>query len=155
MELTKREYDEKQEELSKVLEDLDKALILQRETKSFMDFSENSELDAANHQVMLLQKRRSELQEQLNNCEIITPTRGPRIALGNIIRVTEVDDTGSPLEKSREFRIVSDNSDTVIKKTLSIESPLGKSILGEISGVYLIQTPSGGVRYKVEKIADE
>ena len=151
MELTKREYDEKQEELSKVLEDLDKALILQREAKSFMDFSENSELDAANHQVMLLQKRRSEL----NNCEIITPTRGPRIALGNIIRVTEVDDTGSPLEKSREFRIVSDNSDTVIKKTLSIESPLGKSILGEISGVYLIQTPSGGVRYKVEKIADE
>ena len=113
MELTKREYDEKQEELSKVLEDLDKALILQREAKSFMDFSENSELDAANHQVMLLQKRRSELQEQLNNCEIITPTRGPRIALGNIIRVTEVDDTGSPLEKSREFRIVSDNSDTV------------------------------------------
>ena len=89
MELTKREYDEKQEELSKVLEDLDKALILQREAKSFMDFSENSELDAANHQVMLLQKRRSELQEQLNNCEIITPPRGPRIALGNIIRVTE------------------------------------------------------------------
>lgn len=40
MELTKREYDEKQEELSKVLEDLDKALILQREAKSFMDFSE-------------------------------------------------------------------------------------------------------------------
>lgn len=155
MELTKREYDEKQEELSKVLEDLDKALIFQREAKSFMDFSENSELDAANHQVMLLQKRRSELQEQLNNCEIITPTRGPRIALGNIIRVTEVDDAGSPLEKSREFRIVSDSSDTVIKKTLSIESPLGKSILGEISGVYLIQTPSGGVRYKVEKIADE
>lgn len=155
MELTEREYKEKQEELSKVISDLDNALIVQREAKGFMDFSENSELDAANHQVMLLQKKRSELQEQLTNCEVIIPARGPRIALGNIIRVYEVNDVGDAIDDIREFRIVSDNSDTVIRKTLSVESPLGKAILGETDGIFLIQTPSGGIRYKVEKIANE
>lgn len=175
MQLTREEVDEKQRELVEIAIELEETLKEQRVAKEFGDASENTELEAATQKAKYLNMKKFELEEQLSDYELIEVDNGPRLTLGSHVRVQKVDEKGTPLEESRVFLLSSEGTthdadiESVLqsfsgegakkdfrvtkKQRLGVNSTLGSAILNGTSGVYLIQTINGGVRYKVTKEA--
>lgn len=150
MELTSQEVREKEAALESLEIELKEALQQQQDAKALMDFSENSELEAATSRVIELQRRKNMLLDQLADYSIIRPDRGPRISIGNYVTFNKVDENNNPIDEPRTMRLASEG-DTVNKKTLNVESPLGKAILNGTSAIYTVQTAGGAIRYNVKK----
>lgn len=151
MELTIQEVREKEQLLEQVKEQLKEALEQQQDAKALMDFSENSELEAATSKVIELTRKKNDLIQQLTDPTIVRPEKGPRITLGCNVSFYRVDNNGNMISDPRVMRLASEG-DTINRMTLSIDSPLGKAILNGTSGIYTVQTEGGAIRYHVTKV---
>lgn len=150
IELTQFEVDEKLRELEQIEEELSDKLRQQRIAREFGDLSENSEYEVSTKDAKNLQKKKEELQEQLDNYVLVEPNNWPQITIGSIVRIRRVDSNNNPIDEERVLRIASEGN-SVQKQTLGINSPLGKAILNGTDGYYTIQTVNGGVHYYVKK----
>lgn len=147
--LTQKRLDELKEELvelttKKRLEVADQL----RQAKEMGDLSENSEYLEAREEQTRLERQIAETEEILRNVTIIK---------GGVSK--EAAEVGSAVEvlrdkKSSQFIIVGSEEAKPEAGYISNESPLGQALLGKKVGeVVEIVTPSGKLRYKIQKIS--
>ncbi len=145
------------QKLKKELEDLlkEKPKIAQRiaDARELGDLSENSEYHAAREALALLEMKIYQLQETLANARVLKDDDlDPDLAL-ILSTVTFVNlDTG----KESTYTLVSSGEADIREKKISIESPIGKGLLGKRVGDEVeIQVPAGKMRIKITKITRE
>jgi len=113
------------------------------------DLSENADYTSAKEEQGCLEGRILELEALVKNAEIVDPGSTPRDVVSLGCRVTVLEE-GS---ESEVFQIVgSTEADTRARK-ISLESPIGKALLGHRVGESVdVPTPSGKIAFKIQKI---
>jgi transcription elongation factor GreA len=132
---------EKQEEIKKSL----------ATARSFGDFSENSELDAAKDEQGQVAARILELEELIKNAEIIEDSeiKEDEVNLGSTVRLYD-----EQFDEEVDYSIVGTNEVDPFSGKISDRSPIGSALLGKKAGeVITVTTPNGENKYKIISVS--
>ena len=119
--------------------------------RSMGDLSENAEYDAAKEAQAHLEKRIAELESKLSRARIIENENIPsdKVYIGARVKLVD-DDTG----EESEYILVSAPEADYAQNKLSIESPIGKALMGHALGeIVEIKVPAGLLKYKIASIS--
>ncbi|HOD12688.1 MAG TPA: transcription elongation factor GreA [Candidatus Omnitrophota bacterium] len=149
--LTKEGYEKLQTELER-LKTVERNKISRAigEARLLGDISENAEYDAAKDAQAHCEARIAELEEKLSRVRIIDNEDIPKdkAFIGAFVTIVDVD-SGS---KDRYMLVSPEESDYESGK-ISIQSPIGKALLGRQVGEAIeINVPAGTLKYKITKI---
>lgn len=115
------------------------------------DLSENADYDAAKERSGLTEAKIRDFEAKLAAAEVIDPSK-----LNNVSRVTfgvtvVVEDVDSGEE--RRLTLVGPDESDADAGRISIESPIGKALLGkEVDDIARVKLPSGQREYEVREI---
>ena len=114
------------------------------------DLSENAEYDAAKEAQGLNEKRIAELGEKLANAQILGDNISKdEVLVGATVELKDLD-SGEELE----YTLVSELEADFSQGKISVDSPIGKGLLGHKKNeVVKITVPAGILRYKILKIS--
>ncbi|MDD5259114.1 MAG: transcription elongation factor GreA [bacterium] len=115
------------------------------------DISENAEYDAAKEAQALNEKKISELEGKLGRSEILDESRIPKdkISIGSVVKLM---DLGCNEEEC--YTLVSEMEADYAKGKISINSPIGKGLLGfKKDDIVEIKIPAGTLKYKIIEIS--
>lgn len=115
--------------------------------KEFGDLSENAEYDDARNEQSFVEGRLQELEDMIKRAKIVSKKAGgTSVGLGSKVTV-EVDG------EKEEYELVGANESDPTKGKVSVESPIGKALIGATKGeTVLVTTPSGKLEYKVVSV---
>ena len=115
--------------------------------KDFGDISENAEYEDAKNEQGMVEGRILVLENMIRNAVLIEePSGGGVVGVGSAVEVK--DDFGK-----QTFTIVGPAEVDVAQGRISMESPLGKALLGHKSGDQVeVQSPDGARRVKITKV---
>jgi len=149
--LTPDGYQKLQEDLEKLLKvDRPKNIKDISEARAHGDLSENAEYHAAKERQSFIEGRIQELQAKLALAEVIDPSRinQSKVAFGAKVRVL---DTGA--DEEYVFILVGPDEADVRSGKISINSPVGKSLLGkEVGDTVMIKAPARTMEYEILEI---
>ena len=114
------------------------------------DLSENAEYDAAKEAQGLLEARISKLEIDIANSRILEENS---TELNSVRLLTKV--TIENLENNilMQYAVVSHAEADLSKQKISVDSPIGKSLLGgKIDDIVSVNVPSGIMKFKIVKI---
>jgi transcription elongation factor GreA len=115
------------------------------------DLSENAEYHAARERQSFIEGRIKEIEDKLARAEVIDPSKlaGDRIAFGATIKLSNTD-TGEEVA----YRILGADESDLAKGSISITSPLARSLLGkQVGDEVRVRMPGGERTYEVLEIA--
>ena len=146
---------EKFMELKKELEELKtkgRAEVARKiaEARAHGDLSENAEYDAAKHEKELLEIKIRQLEETLARAKVIDTKSIPTDRVYILATVKLLD-----LNRNREveFTLVSPQEVNTAEGKISVQSPVGKALLGKkVGDVVEVKVPAGVVKYKILEI---
>jgi transcription elongation factor GreA len=150
--LTKEGIEKLKGELQQLIE-VDRKEIIKKikETREYGDLSENAEYDAARNQQSMIEGRIEELEALLKKAKVIDEAKAKanhdRVAIGAKIEVS--------VEGDKEMiQLVSSAESDPSKGNISVESPLGKALVGsKVNDIVKVTIPDGGsIDYKILKI---
>lgn len=119
------------------------------DARALGDLSENAEYHTSRADQAKNESRIQEIEEMLKYHEIIENSHSEFADLGSIIELEKVSD-----KTQKTYQLVSPEEADIVNNKLSIESPLGKIVLGKKEGDQVeMQTPSGEVKYKIIKVS--
>lgn len=139
------------EKIKKELADLKirrKAIIDRIQTaKEFGDLSENAEYDDARNEQSFVEGRIQELDEMIKQAKVVArQAGGATVALGSKVKV-EVEG------EKETYELVGVNESDPLSGKVSIESPIGKALMGAKKGETVeVSAPGGKLEYKVLEI---
>ena len=114
-----------------------------KEARSFGDFSENAELDAAREDHDKNPSRIAEIRHILSVARIVDTSETGELFVSIGTTVDLVDDKG----KAASFTIVGTTETDSLKRRISSESPAGAAMIGHAVGDRIsFTTPTGKVR---------
>lgn len=120
-----------------------------KETREYGDLSENAEYDAAREQQSMIEGRIEELEALLKKAKVLdeNPANHDKVVIGARV-VVEVDGD------KETYQLVSSAESDPASGHISVESPLGKALVGAKVGQKVeVAIPDGGsVVYTVKKI---
>lgn len=115
------------------------------------DLSENAEYDAAKEAQAHLTQRMQEIEDCLSRLEVITDEYiqdRSRVAFSATVTIVN---TTTDAEKT--YKIVGAHESDIQVGKISIESPVGKALIGKTVGdVTQVRTPRGVLEYEIIKI---
>ena len=115
------------------------------------DLSENAEYDAAKDAQGLHELKISKLEESLSSARIIDEND---ISTDKVSILSKVKIENVKLNKSFEYVIVSEEEANLQEGKISVESPIGKGLLGKKKGEKVtVKIPSGEVIFKIIDIS--
>ena len=117
------------------------------EARAHGDLSENAEYHAARERGGFNEGRIKELEDKLARAEIIDPAKldGDRVAFGARVRLLN-----TITEEEVTYRILGADEADLATGSISITSPIAKSLLGrEVGDEVTIRTPAGERAYEV------
>ncbi len=123
------------------------------EARSHGDLSENAEYHAAKEKQSFIAGRIQEVQTKLALAEVIDPSTisQDKIAFGATVKVL---DLASDEEKS--YTLVGSDESDVEKGKISINSPVGKSLIGKSIGeTVTVKVPARTIEYEILEIRFE
>lgn len=145
--ITKEGLSELKEELKKLLDEKRPEVARRiKDARELGDISENSEYDAAKQEQAFVEGRISELEEIIKNAKVTETHAKDAVDVGAkvTIHIDSTEDT---------FHIVGAPEADPINKKISIESPLGSSLMGKRVGDKIeVEAPVGKLTYKILKI---
>ena len=147
MQITERKLVELKKELNAVSTELEQSLIEQGRAADLGDLRENEEYATAIANSARLSNRKLELEKILDEATVVPSDNSPRISIGSVIDVVRLNKDGTDAGEARRFTLET-SGDTVIKKIIGVDSPLGREILNGVSGIYTVQN-NGGIKYRV------
>jgi len=115
------------------------------------DLSENAEYDAAKEAQGILEMKISKLEEVISNARLIDDSNIDNskvyilsnVKIKNIANGMEID-----------YTLVAENEADLKARKISVESPIGKGLLGKSKGdIADIITPSGTMRFEIVEIS--
>ncbi|MFW6284485.1 MAG: transcription elongation factor GreA [Desulfosalsimonas sp.] len=120
------------------------------EARAHGDLSENAEFSAAKERQSFLDARINELEYKLANAEVIDPDTLPKDkAVFGCTVVLENIDTGDEVS----YQLVGPEESNIREGRISVESPLGKAIIGrKLGDEIVIDAPGGRRNYELADI---
>jgi transcription elongation factor GreA len=150
--LTPEGYERLKEELRTLRGPKRHEVAKQLETaRSHGDLRENAEYDTAKEAKVQLESRIRTLEEKLASAKVVDLKDAPvdKVYFGTTVELKNKK-TGQPVT----FTFVADDEADVSKGKLSINSPIGKSLLGhEIGETVDVKVPAGVIPYEILKIS--
>ena len=114
------------------------------------DLKENAEYDAAKEAQGLHEAKVAQLENSLANTRILDPKD---IDTSKVSILSKVKVTNMATKKSFEYQIVSEGEADIKLGKISVNSPIGKGLLGKTKGeIAEISVPSGIMKFKIESI---
>ena len=114
------------------------------------DLSENAEYDAAKEAQGLLELKISKMEATLSEAVVIDESQ---LEKDKILILSKVKLKNLANGMEVEYTIVPENEADLKEKKISVESPIGKGLLGKKKGdVAEIQVPSGTMKFEVVEI---
>jgi len=147
-----------QEGLDKLKEELSEMETVQRpaisqqiaEARDKGDLSENAEYDAAKEAQGLLEAKIAKLKEVISNARVIDDSEIDNSKV-YILSTARIKNIANGMEVS--YTLVAENEADLKAKKISVESPIGKGLLGKSVGeIADIQTPNGVMQFEVIEI---
>ena len=115
------------------------------------DLSENAEYDAAKEAQGLLEARIAGLKNKLANARLIDDSQ---LDASKVLILSTVTIKNIKNAMEITYTLVAENEADLKAKKLSVDSPMGKGLLGKSVGdIAEIQTPGGIMEFEVVKIA--
>jgi transcription elongation factor GreA len=133
----------------KDLETIERPKISQQiaEARDKGDLSENAEYDAAKEAQGLLETRISKLKEQLANARIIDDTN---FDTSKVLILSKVKIKNIKNGMILDYTLVAESEANLKEKKISVDSPIGKGLLGKsIGDMAPVQTPSGIMEFEI------
>jgi transcription elongation factor GreA len=121
-----------------------------RVAREFGDIAENAEYDDAKNEQAMLEHRIMQLEERLLSARVITKKEISKdaVSIGSKVRLRDV-----AANKTFEYHIVGSAEANPAENKLSIESPVGKAILGKKKGeIVEVTAPRGSLKFKIMEI---
>ena len=149
--LTQEKYDEIQEELTRLKTvERQKASAAIAEARDKGDLSENAEYDAAKDAQGMLEMKINDLELSIANARIIDESQIDTSEARLLCNVTIKNKANGA---TLTYKLVSDAEADLRAKKISINSPMGKGLLGKkIGEVATISTPRGDMKFDVVDI---
>lgn len=120
------------------------------EARSKGDLSENAEYDAAKEAQGYLEDRISKLESVLANSRILD---AKDLDLSKVRVLTKVTILNKKTNKEMQYTLVSANEADFAAGKISVESPIGKALIGhEIGDVVQVNVPAGTLELEIKKI---
>jgi transcription elongation factor GreA len=115
------------------------------------DLSENAEYDAAKEAQGILEMKIAKLEEIISNARLIDDSN---IDNSKVYILSKVKIKNIANGMAMEYLLVAENEADLKAKKISVESPIGKGLLGKAVGeVADVQTPNGIVKFEVIEIS--
>lgn len=144
--LTQSAFDEKQTELNRLIKLRKEVMERLKVAREMGDLSENGAYHSAKFELGSIGRQMRTLKHVLSNAYIAQTPNTSKAAFGKTITLISDD-------KKLTFLLVSQHESDISANKLSMESPIGKAILGKSVGdKVIVKTPKGEVEYVVEEI---
>lgn len=115
------------------------------------DLSENAEYDAAKEAQGLLEAKIAKLEGVIANARIIDDSEIDDSKV-YILSTVKIKNVSNGMEM--QYTLVAENEADLKAKKISVESPIGKGLLGkEVGDIADIQTPNGVMKFEVVEIS--
>ncbi len=111
------------------------------------DFVENAELEAARNELSFLEGRIQDLEDILNNYQLIEESSDPheKVQVGDRVTVVE-----QGFDEDERYHLVGPAEADPANGRISVESPLGKALLGAKQGdIVKVNAPNGILSFKI------
>ena len=115
------------------------------------DLSENAEYDAAKEAQGLLELEISKLEETLSNARIIDETNldTSKVLVLSTVKIKNLNNSAS-----MEYKLVAQSEADLAKGKISVDSPIGKGLLGKkVGDIAEISIPNGNVKFEILEIS--
>ena len=146
--LTQQGYEKLKEELDFLKQTKRREIAKQLEKARQMgDISENAEYDAAKDAQAHLEKRISELEDKLSRARIIEHENiaADKVYVGAKVKLLDQD-----TQEEFEYQMVSPPEADYAQNKISMESPIGKALMGHKEGDTIeIKVPAGMLTYQI------
>ncbi len=148
-----------EEGLNKLKQELHEMRTVQRpsisnqiaEARDKGDLSENAEYDAAKEAQGLLEMKIAKLEEIISNARIVDESMIDESKV-YILSTVLIKNIANGMQV--EYTLVAENEADLKAKKISIESPIGKGLVGKSVGeIAEITTPNGVMKFEVLKIS--
>ena len=148
---TQEGYDKIQKELEELKSTGRKEIAMAiAEARDKGDLSENAEYDAAKNAQGMLELKINELEKVMANARIIDETQLDTTHVSVLSSVT-IQNTKNGAELT--YKLVSETEADIKEKRISVNSPIGKGLLGKAVGdIAEVMTPNGSIQFKIMKI---
>ena len=148
MEMTREGVETRKGKLSELQDrrpDVLRAIATAREDK---DFRENAPLQAAREELAMIDGQVKQLEMELKRSVVVEQTSNDLSSMGSQVNVTRLD-TG----KVETFILVGGREANAKERKISVESPVGKELLGKRAGDEVeVTVPSGKIPYRIDAI---
>jgi len=115
------------------------------------DLSENAEYDAAKEAQGILEMKISKLENIIANARLIDESL---IDNSKVFILSKVRIKNQLNGMELEYTLVAENEADIKVKKISVDSPIGKGLLGKKKGdVAEIQTPGGNIKFEILEIS--
>jgi transcription elongation factor GreA len=114
------------------------------------DLSENAEYHAAKERQGWIEARIKDLEDKLSRAEIIDPTKlsGSKVAFGATVKLSNVE-----TEEESIYRLVGADEADLNQGSISITSPLARSLIGrEVGDDVKVRMPAGERHYEILEV---
>lgn len=115
------------------------------------DLKENAEYDAAKEAQGMHEAKIAQLDAAVANARVIVAAD---IDISRVTVLSKVKVTNMKTKKSAEYQLVSESEADLKLGKISVNSPIGKGLLGKVKGeIAEIEVPNGLIKFKVDKIS--
>ena len=115
------------------------------------DLSENAEYDAAKEAQGLLEFEISKLEETLSNARIIDESKldTSKVLVLSTVKIKNLNNSAT-----MEYKLVAQSEADLAKGKISVDSPIGKGLLGKkVGDTAEISIPNGNVKFEILEIS--
>lgn len=141
LEALKRELAELEEQRPKLIQAIEVA-------RSDGDLRENAPYHAAREALAFHQQRMSKLEDSIRRAVVVDRLDTGFATIGSTVRVTNLDDG-----REATYTLVSAREANAAERKISVESPVGKELLGRRKGDEVaVATPRGEIHFRVEDV---
>ena len=152
--ITKEGYEAKKARLE-YLTTVERQEIIKKsgEAKEQGDLSENAEYEAAREEQGKIEGEISMLEAELKNCQIIDEEKSDdKVVFGSVVTLKDLE-----YDEELEYKLVGPLEASILDNKISIESPIGKLILGRhVGDTVSAASPAGGtISYKILSVKND
>lgn len=120
------------------------------EARAKGDLSENAEYDAAKEAQGHMEDRITKLEDILANARVVD---AKDLDLSKVRVLTKVTILNKNVNKEMQYTLVSANEADFKKGKISVDSPIGKALLGkEVGEIVHVDVPAGKLELEIKKI---
>ncbi len=115
------------------------------------DLSENAEYDAAKEAQGLLEARIAKMEDLVANARLIDQTQ---VDNSKVYILSKVRIKNKKNNAEVEYTLVAENEANLAEKKISVDSPIGKGLLGKkVGDIAQVQVPAGLIDFEILEIS--